>query len=384
MKTHAIIPVFIPHEGCPHDCVFCDQRSITARDVAPDEAQTRSLIESHLSTIEKNPGITEREIAFFGGSFTGIPAGKQEMYLGIAQEYKEAGRVGRIRLSTRPDYISEAVLKRMKKYGVDMIELGVQSFDDEVLKLSRRGHDSETVFRSARLIKEAGIDLGIQLMTGLPADSREKCIVSARRAVQTGPCAVRIYPTVVLRRTELYQMYLRGEYRPPGEEESVETVKEMLKIFAGAGIDVIRVGLKSSDNIDIGSDAVGAGTYHPAFRQLAEGALAREELERQLLQLLPSGAVLSSGIVSGADGEYKTREAGGKTEKMTDKTAGRRGKGRPKVTFFSSPGSFSAMVGLKRANKIYFADKYPMLNIRFAVDSGLKRGEYRVSAEPHT
>ena len=119
-------------------------------------------------------------------------------------------------MSTRPDYISEAVLKRMKKYGVDMIELGVQSFDDEVLKLSRRGHDSETVFRSARLIKEAGIDLGIQLMTGLPADSREKCIVSARRAVQTGPCAVRIYPTVVLRRTELYQMYLRGEYRPPG------------------------------------------------------------------------------------------------------------------------------------------------------------------------
>ena len=360
MKTHAIISIFIPHEGCPHSCVFCDQRSITARESAPDEAETRRLIESHLATIEKNPRITDREIAFFGGSFTGIAAGKQEMYLGIAEEYRKAGRIGRIRLSTRPDYINEAVLKRMKRYGVDMIELGVQSFDDEVLRLSQRGHDEETVLRSAALIRQAGIGLGIQLMVGLPADSREKCIASARKAVSLSPSAVRIYPTVVLRRTELYEMYLRSEYEPLREEEAVETVKEMLKIFARAGIDVIRVGLKSTDNIDIGSDALGAGTYHPAFRQLAEGALAREELERQLGQMLKT--VSDPGSAS---------EAGSGTKKCR----------RMKVTFYSSPESLSDMVGLKGANKIYFSEKYPQLNLRFAVDRSLKRGAYRCACE---
>ena len=366
MKTHAIIPVFIPHEGCPHDCVFCDQHSITARESAPDEEEMRRLIESHLATIAENPKITAREIAFFGGSFTGIPAAKQEMYLGIAAEYRSAGRINRIRLSTRPDYINETVLKRMKKYGVDMIELGVQSFDDEVLRLSRRGHDQETVLRSAGLIRQADIDLGIQLMVGLPADTRAKCIASAQKTAEIRPSAVRIYPTVVLRRTALYEMYLRGDYEPLKEAEAVETVKEMLKIFAWAGIDVIRVGLKSTDNIDIGSDSLGAGTYHPAFRQLAEGALAREELERQLGQILDSAAA-----------EEAATPAAEKAEPPTGTAEGSRPGRRQRVTFYSSPESFSDMVGLKRVNKIYFSEKYPQLNIRFAVDRGMKRGKYR-------
>ena len=352
MKTHVIVPIFIPHYGCPYDCIFCDQRAITARDSAPDEAETRRRIEEYLSTAESNPNITHREIAFFGGSFTGIPGEEQEKYLRVAKEYKDSGRVGYIRLSTRPDYIDGEILRRLRRYGVDMVELGAQSFDDEVLRLSRRGHDSRKIEESAQMIRDAGLGLGIQLMVGLPGDSRGKCMESVRRTIALRPSAVRIYPTVVLRETGLHSMYLRGEYEPLKEEQAVDVVKDMLRAFAKAEIDVIRVGLKSSDLIGGQGGAVAAGSYHPAFRQLAEAAWAREELEDELNRQL-------------------------KEIPKND----RRGL---RVTFSAAPGSFSNMVGLRRSNRIYFSERYPELKLLFAVDSSLSRNNYRVRIEPET
>ena len=132
MKTHAIIPIFVPHEGCPNDCVFCNQRVITAREKAPDKAETVRIIESHLKQLGKNPGISHIEIAFYGGSFTGISMERQAEYLSIAERYKEAGRVQAIHLSTRPDYINEEILDQLTFFGTDVVELGVQSFDEEV------------------------------------------------------------------------------------------------------------------------------------------------------------------------------------------------------------------------------------------------------------
>lgn len=348
MKTHAIIPIFVPHEGCPNDCVFCNQRVITAREKAPDKAETVRIIESHLKQIGKNPGISHIEIAFYGGSFTGISMERQAEYLSIAERYKEAGRVQAIHLSTRPDYINEEILGQLAFFGIDVVELGVQSFDEEVLLQSGRGHGREAVYRSAEMIKERGIDLGIQLMVGLPGDSYEKSIASAREAVALNPAVARIYPAVVLKDTALYKMYLKGQYQPLTEADAVRTVKDMLRIFYRADIDVIRVGLKSSDNLASGG-TVGGGTYHPAFRQVAESALAREDLEEMLAEQL-------------------------KRIPESNQTGLR-------TTFYAAPESFSNMIGMKKSNKLYFAEKYPRLNQKFAVDCALPRNKYRVYVE---
>lgn len=381
MKTHAIIPIFIPHEGCPHDCVFCSQKKITAQEKAPDEAETIERIERHFAEIRKNPNLTDIEIAFYGGSFTGIPMKRQAMYLAIAKKYKDSGQITGIHLSTRPDYIDHEILDQLQYYGADVIELGVQSFDEEVLKRSNRGHDRKTIYRSSELIKERGFTLGIQLMVGLPGDSYEKCMNSVRETIRIKPDIARIYPTVVLRETALYEMYLQNRYEPLEEEEAVNTVKDMLRSLEAAGINVIRVGLKSSDNITMNGGAVGAGTYHPAFRQLAESALAREDMEELLLRELKSAAVrLSASAVSDGMGAF-----GGKhlyRERLMAEDCGRTGKGRRlRVTFYSAPESFSNMIGLKRGNKLYFFEKYPELNLKFAVDPALQRNKYRVAVE---
>ena len=192
MKTHAIIPIFIPHAGCPHDCVFCNQKAITARTAPPTPAEAEETINRNLATIKENPNITTVEIAFFGGSFTGIPIEEQTEYLRIAKSYKDRGEIHQIHLSTRPDYIDDTILENLKAHSVDVIELGVQSFDPVVLKRSNRGHDRDTVFRSARMIKEWGFTLGIQLMIGLPGDSHFKCIDSVAATVSLSPDIARI------------------------------------------------------------------------------------------------------------------------------------------------------------------------------------------------
>lgn len=336
MKKHAIIPIFIPHRGCPNDCVFCNQKIITARRPAVTEKEIRDTIETWLSTLTGR-GLETIEIAFFGGSFTGIPISQQSQYLAIAKDYKDRGIVDKIHLSTRPDYIDREILDNLKAFSVDIIELGVQSFDDRVLELSGRGHSAAAVYEAAELIQSYGFTLGIQLMIGLPGDSAETCIRSAQETVKIKPRLARLYPTVVIEDTELMKMYRRGTYTPLTTEEAVEITKEMYKILQAAGINIIRVGLKSSDLIQEDGQ-IGGGTFHPAFRQLVEGQIAREILEEKLNRLSP--------------------------EKQ--------------VTFLSSGRCFSNMIGNAKANRLYFQKKYPHLKIFYKTDPSLADYEYNV------
>ena len=346
MKTHAIIPIFIPHAGCPHDCVFCSQRAITARSAAPTAENAEAIILRNLTSIEANPNIREKEIAFYGGSFTGIPVEEQNAYLKLAKKYKDAGRISKIHLSTRPDYINEKILDNLKKHSVDIIELGVQSFDEKVLRKAARGHSAGAVYTGAGLIKEYGFTLGIQLMTGLPGDSYESCIFSAKETVKLAPELARIYPTVVIEGTALADMYRAETYTPPDDQHTLYTVKEMYKILTSAGINVIRIGLKSTDIIKNDEGAVVGGGYHPAFRQLVESEIARDSLLQQL-EL--------HGI-------------------NTDS--------RCKVEFVSSPKSFSNMIGANKKNKLYFAGRFPALSIKYSSDNMLNPGIYLVKIQP--
>lgn len=332
MKTHAIIPIFIPHLGCPNDCVFCNQKKITARAKSLSREQMTGMIDQYLVTIGGR-GIGTVEVAFYGGSFTGIPIEQQQEYLSVAKAYKDSGRIQKIHLSTRPDYINDEILTNLKHYGTDIIELGVQSFDEEVLRLSNRGHDRNTVFEASRLIKEYGFELGLQLMIGLPGDTHEKSVRSAEEAAKIKPSVARLYPTVIIRDTELYNMYLRGKYLPLSTEEAIRTTKDMYRILTGAGVNVIRVGLKSTDLISESGET--AGGYHPAFRQLVESEIAREQMEAQLSRL-------SMPLSDNAE-----------------------------ISFFSSPGSLSNMIGNGRSNRIYFEKKYPHIRFTFHADTEL-------------
>jgi histone acetyltransferase (RNA polymerase elongator complex component) len=373
MKKHAIIPVFIPHRGCPHDCVFCNQVKITARtdDVTPQDVNT--TINEWLSTIDEMD-LETVEVAFYGGSFTGLTIEEQNSFLDVAKAFKDAGRIDKIHLSTRPDYIDKEILDNLKSHSVDVIELGVQSFDDEVLKRAGRGHDASAVYRACDLIKSYGFELGIQLMIGLPGDSYEKCVMSAREAAAIGPDLARLYPTLVLDDTHLYDMYKAGTYEPLTREEAVRWTKAMYEILDDAGIYIMRVGLKSTDLIrnddsrsglpeeaggspDSKLSAVNGGTYHPAFRQLVEGRIARERIEALLAE---AGAGSDAANKDGADG---------------------RSSERVKVDIFSSPAWYSNMVGNASENRQYFLAKYPQLNILYKVDKNLADGEFRLQVK---
>lgn len=340
MKKHAIIPIFIPHKGCPNDCIFCNQKKITARQKAVTGKDVEEIIETWLSTLEKR-NLETIEVAFFGGSFTGIPLEDQSAYLAIAKRYKDAGRIDKIHMSTRPDYINEEILDNLKRYEADTIELGVQSFDDEVLRQANRGHDSKVVYQASQLIKDYGFELGIQLMLGLPGDSLQTCLYSARETVKIGPSIARLYPTIVINDTELYDQYLRGDYQPLSQEEAVSRTKEMYRILDEAGINIIRVGLKSTDIINENGEISGH-TFHPAFRQLVEGELARERIEELL------------------------------RAKDFDRNQ------RTKVTFYSNSKTFSNMIGNSGRNKKFFLEKYPCLNILYKVNDSLKDNQFEV------
>lgn len=356
MKKHAIIPIFIPHQGCPNDCVFCNQKKITARQPDMTRDEIINTIETWLSTLTGRPGIETVEIAFFGGSFTGIPLEKQSEYLKIAYDYKARGLVQKIHLSTRPDYIDPAILDNLKAFSVDVIELGVQSFDDRVLQAAGRGHDSAAVYRACRLIQSYGFELGIQLMIGLPEDSKESCLYSAKETVKIGPSIARLYPTVILKDTKLMELYKAGSYRPLSEQEAVETTKEMYQLLTASGINIIRVGLKSSDLIQNEKEVAGH-TFHPAFRQLVEGEIAREKMQVLLEEALPhsESAKPAHHSVHGQTPVCPKPP----NEASTDRTDGL------KVTFYSSPGWFSNMIGHKGCNKSWLAAQYSDLKIRY-------------------
>lgn len=269
-----IIPIFVPHRGCPHDCIFCNQKKITGVSTDVTSKDVRKIIEEYLPTIDKDASV---EVAFFGGSFTAIDEKIQNDLLSVAKEYVEKGLIQDIRMSTRPDCISEDILNRLKKYNVSIIELGVQSMDENVLIDSVRGHDAEEVIKSAKLIKESGINLGLQMMVGLPSDTEEKCIDTARQFIKLKPDCVRIYPTLVVKDTGLEVLLNKGEYKPFSLEKCIQIVKKLLTLYYVNNINVIRVGLQATEDIQIGK-AVIDGPHHPAFRELAEGEMIKDYL----------------------------------------------------------------------------------------------------------
>ncbi len=273
------LPIFIPHRGCPHDCAFCNQRKITGIDTDITPEKVRELIKEFLFTVdEKNSSV---EVAFFGGSFTGLELETQKAFLTVAAEFSH--RIDGIRLSTRPDYISEEVLALLKKYGVTTVELGVQSSDNEVLRLNSRGHTFEDVIKASQMIKAAGIALGHQMMLGMYGSTPEKDMQTVRDITGQSPVCVRIYPVVTLKGTTLEQLYNEGKYAPYSTEVAAELAKSAVCAFRKNGIDVIRVGLHSSEELDTEGTVV-AGPYHQAFGELVESIIYREKIENEILR----------------------------------------------------------------------------------------------------
>ena len=268
-KNYYIIPIFISHQGCPHQCVFCNQDRIAGKYEEVFASDVRNTIEEYLPTLNKGATV---EVSFFGGTFTAV-----------AREYKQKGLINKIRLSTRPDAISPYILSYLKEYGVDIIELGVQSLNDEVLRKSGRGHSIEHVEKASKLIKEAGFVLGHQIMPGLPGDNFEIDIESAKKSIAMKPDICRIYPSLVIKDTPMEDMYNRGDYKPYSLDDAVYISGEMLKLYNEAKIKVIRIGLQPTDTITTGKDIV-SGPFHPSFRELVEGHLICESLKEKAPQ----------------------------------------------------------------------------------------------------
>jgi len=280
MKKHYIIPIFVPHLGCPNDCIFCNQRSISGQQKMITNEDVKKTIEFYLDNIKDKEA--KKEVAFFGGSFTGIEEEKQEEFLKTAYEFIKAG------ISTRPDYINKKILKRLKKYKVETIELGVQSANDYILKRANRGHTFEDVKKASKMIRWRGFKLGHQMMVGLPESTRIDEINTAKELIKLRPKMVRIYPVLVIKNTRLEKEYLEGKYTPLTVVQAVETCKELVSMFNQKGIDVIRVGLQNTDEItdpNIEGSEVVAGPYHPAFRQLVESGLWCDTILAKIKQL---------------------------------------------------------------------------------------------------
>lgn len=275
MSRHYIIPIFVPHYGCPHDCVFCNQKKITGLSTTVTPEDVEKIIEDHLKTFKSSSTI---EVAFYGGSFTAIDIEIQKSLLSVPSRYKRENKIDYIRLSTRPDAINPLILNILKENLVDTIELGVQSLDQSVLDKSGRGHTTEHVYDASKLIKEYGFNLGLQMMIGLPGDTIEKAINTCKEFIKLDPFCVRIYPTLVIIDTFLEKEYLCGKYISMNLEDAVNLSSLLLMMFEINDINVIRIGLQPTENIQLGKDVV-AGPFHPAFRQLVETEIYKKILE---------------------------------------------------------------------------------------------------------
>ncbi len=264
-KKHFTIPIFIPELACPHQCVFCNQRKISGTLKAPTTEEAKQTIEKYLQTLPSNGA--EIEIGFLGGNFTGIPIEDQEQYLQIASPYVRSGLVEGIRISTRPDYINNEVVKLLKKHHVTTVELGAQSMHDDVLQKSGRGHTVKDIEQAAALIKGAEISLGLQMMIGLPGDTAEKSLQTAKKIIALKADNSRIYPSLVIRDTAMEQLWLEGSYKALSLEQAIQWAKPVYLALEEAGIDIIRVGLHPSEGLMNGHD-LRDGPFHISFREL--------------------------------------------------------------------------------------------------------------------
>jgi len=330
-KKHYIIPIFVPHKGCPHDCIFCNQKKITGQIEEVTAKDVKAKIEDYLSMMHE--GSSQIEVAFYGGSFTAIPLEYQEQLLDAAFMYVKAGRIAGIRVSTRPDCIDERISENLRKYGVRTVELGVQSMDEEVLKLCNRGHSPEDVINSVGILKEFGFSVGVQMMIGLPGDTEEKAVKTAEALIALRPDIARIYPALTIKSTYMEEMFLKGEYQPLTLDEAVELSKKLLILFESNGINVIRIGLQPTENINSGKDIV-AGPFHPSMRHLVESLIYRD----MLVYLLEK------------EGEKK------------------------EITLVINPKNVSELVGHKKSNIDYIKSKFFIDKIRISQDKSVEAG----------
>ncbi len=308
------VAVFVPHVGCPHKCAFCDQRTITGSTAVPHAEDVRRVCSQALAEMDS---VSESEIAFFGGSFTAIKRDYMTELLEAAAEFVGENGFKGIRLSTRPDCIDREILDILKKHGVTAIELGAQSMNDRVLELNERGHMVDDVYSAARLIKEYGFELGLQIMTGLYGSGESEEVETRRRVLEIAPDTVRIYPVCVLKGTRLAELYESGEYTLAGMDEMLDIVAADAQAFSDAGIKILRIGLHASDGVE--SDLV-AGYYHPALGELVRGRMARAFIESHI------------------------------TGNSADVYCGK--------------GMISAVIGHKKENIAYFAERGVSINIR--------------------
>jgi len=305
-----IIPFFIPHSGCPHQCVFCNQKNITGQNRPADIASIRTTIIQYLNNDNtRKPA----QIAFYGGSFTALPTELQRQYLETALPFIRAGQIRNIRLSTRPDGISNDILALLKEYGVTTVELGAQSMDDRVLTLAGRGHSAKDTVRAIHLLRESGFTTGLQLMPGLPGDSAAGFMNTVLETIGLRPDFVRIYPALVIKGTRLEELYAAGHYTPLSQDNAVSLSRDALLKFEQAGIKVVRVGLQPTEELEKPGTVL-AGPYHPAFRQLVESSLLLDKMIKVLQERKIADAsatiLVNPGELSSAIGQKSfNREA---------------------------------------------------------------------------
>lgn len=322
--SHCNISIFVPHAGCPHQCSFCNQKTISGQQFAPKADDVHRICSQAMEEVKDRKNC---EIAFFGGSFTAIERDYMISLLNAAKYYLGKSRFKGIRISTRPDFIDSDILDILKSYGVTAIELGAQSMKNKVLEANERGHTAEDVYKASSLIREYGFELGLQMMVGLYKSTAYDELATMKRIIKIHPDTVRIYPVVILRGTKLAKLYESGEYKLMPFNTVVELCGRMLEECEINGIKVIKCGLHASDGVE--GDMV-AGFYHPAFRELCEGWIYRNGME-----YIINDCRLNEDAGKGFIGKLIT--------------------GRKKLyTFAVNPSCISKALGHKKANAEYF------------------------------
>jgi len=340
-KRHVNIPVFIPHLGCPNTCVFCNQRTISGVQRF-DISEVGRQIEEALLTVSPD---VECEIAFFGGSFTGIERDLMISLLEISRKYLESGRVASVRCSTRPDYIDEDILDILDKYGVKTIELGLQSTSEQVLSRTKRGHGFDAEKRACELIVNRGFSLVGQMMIGLPESTLEDELATAKFIIASGASAARIYPTVVFRDTELCKMVRDGEYQPLELDDAISRSAAVTRLFYNSNVKIVRIGLCASENLS-GADTYFAGPNHPALGELVLGEVYYLNIKEHLDKL---------------DIE--------KNDTVTVKVA---------------KGQLSKAIGQKKKNRLKLLSEFELRDIRFVESDDIKNCDVRIEREERT
>ncbi len=317
---HCNIPIFIPELACKNKCIFCNQHKISGQNNIPSPQEVKDIIEKYLTTTQNK----ETEIAFFGGNFTGIDKKLQIQYLETANLYINNNNIKGIRISTRPDYIDEEILQILKKYNVTAIEIGVQSTDNEVLNKAKRGHSVADIVNAAKLIKKYNFQLGMQMMIGLPEDNFEKSFQTAKDIINLNAQTTRIYPTLVIKNTEMEQLFLNKKFVPISLEQAIEWTKHIYKLFENNNVKILRTGLHKSDELTPEKSLI-AGPFHHAFFELVMTEIWKDLLcnilEKTLVDILP-----------------------------------------PKITIQTSAAQINYAIGYEGKNKKYLLTKYKNVN----------------------